>query len=377
MICNLYAPTLTLAPGRFLENVGALRSSYEHTIAATVGFESCTIQRIVTLEQAQAYTDLLLAPLIVYGPDADVCWEGFLNSVEIRDGERTRSVSLEALQNRIRVTYTTVLQTPGTTAAVSDADSIARYGTHDGVVTAGNSIAAEALATANQALNERSTPRAKPASSASFSASPSGSGVQLTLGFAGWYTTLGWVVLTRNDTADETTTTQVGTLIGTSAPGIGAINPFLDPSTANIASSGVTGTRKIEANTTYRAAIEARLGRGTSGNERLAWGVYEGRRLHVATWAGATPSAITYRLQRASGEILDSRNTVIAPWRVRPNAMVEELQFLDPTPAIGAEAASRYFAERVIYSDTGQSRTITFEPAASGSLDARLMRLAG
>jgi hypothetical protein len=375
MICNLYAPSLTTTPGRFLEDVGALRTSYEHSISATFGFEACTIRRVTTLEAALLYTDQLLAPLVVYGPDGDIAWEGFLNSVEISVGGKSRAVSLDGLQNRIRVRYQTVLGTPGVSSTVSDAISIARYGTRDGVVSVGTSTAAATTTLASVALAERDAPRAEPGSTASISTGGTGGPVDLTLGFVGWYGTLGWVVLERTDTSTEATSTQVGALIGSVSPGIGAINAFLSTSTANIAATGVSDTRKIEADTTYRAAIEQRLQKGNSSNQRLAWGVYEGRVFNVAQWAGATPSTITYRSRLSSAEITDLRGALIAPWRVRPNAMLEEPDFADPTPAIGADTASRFFVERVRYREDSSGRSITFEPTTYSGLDARIARI--
>ena len=197
----------------------------------------------------------------------------------------------------------------------------------------------------------------------------------LTLNFAGWYSTLDWVVLERTDTSTEATNTQVGTLIGTASPGIGATNPLISTSTANIVATGVSETRKISPDTTYRAAIERLLSLGNSSNQRLAWGIYENRVLTVAQWAGATPTTITYRLRLGSAEITDNRGAVIAPWRVRPNAMLEEPDFSDPTPLTGADTAARFFVERVTYSEDSGGRTIGFEPAAYTGLDARIARI--
>lgn len=375
MIAQLFAPSLTTTPGMQLDNLFRSATSYEHTISATFGFESATIERVTTLDAAMTFTDLLLAPLIVYGPDASTIWEGYLNSVTIDAGGRARSVSLDEIQNRIRVRYQTVLGTPGVSATVSDTASIARYGTRDGVVSVGTSTAAATTTLASVALAERATPRAEPTSSASFATSAPVTPVSLTLGFVGWYGTLDWVVLERTDTSTEATNTQVGALIGSVSPGIGAINAFLSTSTANIAATGISDTRKIEADTTYRSAIEQRLQKGNSSNQRLAWGVYENRVLTVAQWAGATPLTIAYRLRLGSSRILDSQGLIVAPWAVRPNTMLEESDFADPTPGTGADTASRFFVERVTYRRDASGESVSFEPAAYTGLDARIARI--
>jgi hypothetical protein len=376
MIAYLYQPTLTTTPGETVGNMLSVYESYEHTISATFGFETCSIERSTTIDAAMRYTDLLLAPLIVYGEDASVAWEGYLNTVTISAGERARSVSLDALQNRVRVRYQTVLGTPGVTAATSDAASIARYGTRDGVVSVGVTTAAVAATTAAAVLAERATPQAQPTSSARTTrGSVPVDTVRLRLEFVGWYNTLDWVVLERTDTSTEQTSNQIATLIGGSAPGIGAINPLISTSTARITSTGVSDTRQIAADTTYRSAIEQRLSKGNSSNQRLAWGVYEDRVLRVETWAGATPSTIAYQLRLRSSVIATPEGLIVPGYAVRPNAMIEETDFADPTPGIGADTASRFFVERVTYRRDAGGDTVTFEPASYSGLDARLARI--
>jgi hypothetical protein len=374
---TLYERTLTSSYGTFIDDIAPRLAGYEHTITATAGFESCTCRLIATLEEAQAWCERLLCGLIVYDSDARVVWEGFLNEVSYRIGGEQVSISLAPVANRVTVRYTLRgLGTPQVTSASSDTGSQAIYGVRDAVISVGttDSTAADALRAAY--LGARKLPR--PEQTSTISTGAAGGGVDLTLTFAGWYATLDWVVLARTDTTTEATTTQVGTLIGTASPGIGATNPLLSTSTARITASGVSSPRLIAADTTYRAAIEQRLSLGNSSSQRLAWGVYESRVFVVDAWAGATPTTITYRSSLESGLIETSAGALVPPWYVRPNAMIETQELLTVGPPSGAvELPGRRFIERVVCSVGADGLSLSLEPEASSGIDARIARLSG
>lgn len=356
-------------------DLGARLTRYEHSSVATCGFESATVTLITDVDEALALLDECGASTVITGPDATTVFEGVLVTVDVRIGQRSRSKSLEAVANRVRCRYTTVLGTPAVTTTASDATSVARYGTKDGVVTVNQTNSAAALVTRNRYLGQFAYPLAQPATTLATGDGGAG-GAEVVLTFAGWYETLGWVMLERADTASEATTTQVGTLIGSGAFGIAATNPFLSTSTANIATTGTTAPRTIAADTTFRQAIESRLVLGDTSDERFAWGVYEGRSLRVRQWAGANPSNIGYRLRLGAFEVRNGQGGLVAPWDVRPDAMAEDTDLLEAVVSGGAtDSGARFYIERVRFAMDGQSMTLTLEPAATTSLDARIARL--
>lgn len=374
---HLFGRSLTTTPGAFLDNVGPRLSAYEHTITATGGFESCALTfPAIDLEEALTWAERLLCPVRCYGPDADLIWDGFVAGVELRVGSRVRSYSLDAVQNRVRTRYTTALGTAGTTATASNTTSQALYGVRDGVVSVGALDLAGANALRDAWLARYALPRAIPQTSI---ATGAGSGVvDVVLTCAGWYTTLDWVLLERTDTATEAATAQVATLISGSSPGIGATNAFLATSLATGSSTaGVVTTRKIEADTTYRAAIEQRLGLGDTGGQRFAWGVFDASRaLSVRTWAGATPTAITYRLRMGETAVQSGGGAGVDLWQVRPGAMVEDADFVAVGPPSGAvETPAAFYVERVAFRVDGSGMELVLEPEAMNSLDARVARV--
>src|SRR6266496_3250222 len=88
--------------------------SYTHTITATGGFESMQVSYTVPRDVAQDWlAHGLMRSCVVYGPDAEIVWEGYLTQVDATLGQEQRSVSLDGMGNRVRVKYTTVLGTPG------------------------------------------------------------------------------------------------------------------------------------------------------------------------------------------------------------------------------------------------------------------------
>jgi hypothetical protein len=222
---------------------------------------------------------------IVSSPDGEVVWEGYLNEVSAKIGQKTATLSLDAMANRVRCTYTTVLGTPGTSSSTSSAASQALYGIKDRVVALNDSNATAAGYRAAIVLADLAFPKSQQATQAATGAQGD---IQLTLSFVGWYTALDWLITSSGATSTAVTTTQVGTLLTNYA----GVNNFFPTSTYYFTASGISSPQFIAANSTYRQAIEERLKLGT-GTNPITWGMYEDRFLHVDPWAGATPTTIT------------------------------------------------------------------------------------
>lgn len=370
--------TLTASPGAaFPQDIAPRLTSYEHTITATGGFETCTLTfAALDLDEALAWADRLLCPVTVYGPDVDVLWDGYISAVELRVGTRVRSYALDAVANRVRARYTTALGTPGATAATSNTASVALYGVHDYILSLGTYDLAGAQGLRDSWLARYALPRAEPQTT--IRTGGDAGTVEVVVTCAGWYYTLDWVLLERTDTSTQATTAQVATLIGSASPGIGATNAFLSPTlAAGSSTAGVTVSRKVEADTTYRAAIEQRLGLGDTSGQRFAWGVFDtGRALLVRQWAGATPGTIGYRVRLADALVTTGEGGPVDLWAVRPDAMVEDQDFVSVGPPSGAvESPATFYLERVGFRAGMDGLELTLEPEASSGLDARVARV--
>jgi hypothetical protein len=342
--------------------------SYEHSISATFGFESMRVTLATDVDEAlEMLSSWLMASTVVAAPDGEIIWEGYLARIDAQFGQETRSVSLDQMANRVTVRYTTVLGTQASTGPLSDSTSIARYGTKDTVLSLPETTLTAAQNFRAAELARRKDPRMTPSTEIR---SGEAGVVQVTLVFAGWYDTLGWLLTSNTATSSAMTTTQVGNLLATAA----ATNPFIATTTADIEASNISDTQYIAPDTTIRDAIERLLRQGQSSGQRLAWGVYENRRFRVKTWAGANPTTITYRRQLGSTTLL-TRSEVL-PWLVRPDAMYEVADLLDNAP-VGTtpDAAGRCYIERVVFRVSGEGIGVQLEPQQSDALDARLARL--
>jgi hypothetical protein len=364
------APTNTavlLPPGELI--------SYSDSVSDAFGFESMQATFVTTLEDAQAwFASGLMNSIVVSGPDAGVIWEGFVSGIELRIGGESRSVSLDTMANRIKCRYTTTTDTPGTTAAVSDTTSQGMYGIKDLVTTLPKTDAAAALDLATRLLALYKQPR--PSGSISV-ATGGGADIQLTITGAGWYETLGWVVTSRTSTTSTSTTTQVGALLGTSSPGIGATNAFLSTEDDFIVSSGKSTTEYIEPDTPYREKIEALLNQGNSSGYSLAWGVYEGRIFMVEVAADSAPGTIHYRRSVGESFVRDTWLNPVAWWDVRPNRMYEVRELLDTNPAVIApDAAGRSYIARVSRSVGAGQISLSLEGRTGESIDRIVARWA-
>jgi hypothetical protein len=343
---------------------------YTHSISRRGGFEAATVEFACDLDDALVWLDQLMAAAVMYGPWAETVWEGVLTGVTVRAGDETIDLSMESLASAVRVRFSGS-GVEGRTEFATSAASIARYGrkeyVHSGSDT--NIVGAEARRAA--ILAERATPKARRASTIRTGSIREAVGV--TLSFTGWYYLLDWLFTESTTAGTAVTTTQVLSLL----TAYNAVNNFFDlTDTTQIAASGQSDLQAIEEDTTYRQAIEDRLSTGTSGQQQQAWGVYEGRRFRVGTWAGATPSAITYQRWLGDGRLFTAAGGEVDPWNARPDAMYQVVDLLDVAPeATAQDARARYYVERVSCQVEAGSWSVTLEPSHLTNLDAMLARV--
>ena len=343
--------------------------SYEQTLAAMFGFESLRLELVGDLDSALTWLDNLMIGVQVTSPDAIVIWEGYLHTVELTIGQEQASVSMDSLANRVTCRYTTYLGTPGTSGQISSTGSQSLYGVKDLILSIGTTDSTAATAAATRKLADVAYPRA----TASSTVATGGAGnVQVALTFAGWYQTLDFVVTSSTTTTTADTGTQIGSLLST----LSSTNAFVSTSTANISTTSVSVSQAIPTDTTYRARIEQLIGLGNSSNVRLVGGVYESRVFFLSSWAGATPTVITY--QRFAGEsfVRDMAFGVVPWWEVLPNKMYQRNDLLDVAPvSTQADTAGRFAIERVTCRIDSGGVSLSLEAADLTSADAMISRL--
>jgi hypothetical protein len=366
----IYAPGANGVPGTSVIPLSFQPTRYTHSIAAVGGFESASLDFAADLETALYWLKNLMASAVMCGPDAETVWEGFLSGVSVSLGQEQIDLSLDDLANAVKVRYQSDIGVNTTTAFTTDTASIATYGRRELVYSGSGMTSTGATALRDALLASRKNPLARRTSEVRTGGGLEEIGVTLT--FTGWYYALDWLVTSSTTTSTTSTTGYVTTLL----TNYNSINNFFSTSAANITASGVSETQYIDADTTYRAAIEKLLNLGTSSGQRQAWGIYEGRAMTIKPWAGASPTTITYQRSLADGRVFNSAGGVVEPWNVRPDAMYQVIELLDPAPVASAQDdAARYYVERVTCTVDSGGASVRLEPARSSGVDVLLARL--
>jgi hypothetical protein len=352
-----------------ITDLGWRADSYTHTISDRFGFESCRVAFRGTADEAVDWLQNgLMRSLIVSGPDAEIVWEGFLETITVTLGQKKASLSLKPMANFVKILWTSIQGLPGdTTITATTASTLSQslYGRKDYLGTLPKVFVGAVNAAGAKALNALSLPR----STESTTASTGDLGdITIELTFAGWYATLDWNLASNSSGSTTITNTQ---LTATWLPSFASVNAFLSTDYSGITFVGPTLPEYVAHYSTYKQVIEKLLSAGDSSNNTLAYGVYENRTFRAVTSAAATPTVITYQEDAGSGQVLDAIGNVVAPWNVRPNAMSEVVQLLDSGPPSGAiDAAGRKYVARVTCSITRDSIGCTLEPSGASSLDA-------
>lgn len=344
---------------------------YQHRIAARGGFESMTTGYRCSLAEAKRalFGDWLGRSTIVKGPAMQTIWEGQLCEITATLGQRSRSISLDTVANRVRVRYSLPNGGADVTTILDDLPSQAIYGVKDAVIALGSTAAAAAANAAGRYLAQWAYPVQRPSTQI---ATGGGGDIRLDFLFRGWYFTLDWVLHENSSEVSTTTNTQITTLIG--GGGIGGMNAFIDPSGSLVDIPGVSDTEFTAPDTPYMEKIESLVEQG-DGSERWVLMCLEDRKLTFRKWAGATPGTIHYVADLGGHQVYTPQGALVPPWDVRPDRMYQEIGLLDATPVATADDATRQYVERVVCSIDAGGAGVTIEPAATDSLDVLLSAL--
>lgn len=190
-----FTPKLDIPPGQYMVN--------SYGFAATGGPKAASISVNDTRQTLWRLIDFLRCPVEIRDEAQRPVWWGFVSEVRVRYGQVEVGASLEDMANKITVQYakaapvTNPTGTRQTTTPVTDAASIAEYGTKELRISLSNASQAQAEALALNVLAQRSQPITDVIDSG---ANVEGS-FSATLVCAGWWETLRWQ--TYLNTANE------------------------------------------------------------------------------------------------------------------------------------------------------------------------------
>ena len=344
--------------------------SYEHTIVNEGGFESLQVSfRVATRAAAQAYLDRLMCGVIATSPRGRTVWEGFVQEVTAEIDGTTTTISLADMANQIVVRYKDTAGAQAAASPVTDAASIARYGTKTRLINFATTTPTAATNRAGVVLKQIGNPRSKQKRSAG-SGNPS-TGYKVTLVCRGWWDTLAWLLVASVSTSTTVTSAQALALI----IAYNATNNFFSADATNVVATGVSDTETIEDDTTYQDAIATKLASGDNSLQRVVFGCYEGRRITIRPWAYATPTSYTYVQRGGDPTVRDAYGSIVPIWDVRPDAIVLLPDHTLPASTSTAlDRANRMYLRRVRVRLGRTEQSIELEPDDADSIEELLTR---
>lgn len=295
-----------------IDNLTAAVTDYSHEISAFGGYWSARIRldgRQVDLEDW--YERGLDRRIVAYSPDGLVVWEGFVNSVRLTLGglQKTIGPVLE-IANNVRLIYsfiTTGGQDIGlrlTTADADDADSQARYGILEKVLSTGGVTSTNADQLRDMYLLER----ARPQRSDDFTIGGGGTGVELDC--AGYVRRLETYAYDDSALGVSAIETKIATVLDDDP------NNILGSSNALLEASGLNVLSFDDDNRVAMNVIKELVQLGNSSADRMLFGVYANRQSRYQAVVQQTDYAQS--LGDTGQRIYTELGALIEPWYVLP-----------------------------------------------------------
>lgn len=231
-------------------------------------------------------------------------WWGYLDTVTINLPGLSVGLSLQNMYNVVRVTYSYVpdgVATVGTrkdTATVTDADSVAQYGTRALYASIDGASDAQAEQTRDTLLALYRHPVAD------IRTGGTGEAVTVTLECRGWWDTLGWLYYANTGTASTVTTAQIAAIL----TDYNGTNGWLSGSDI-LDASGVSSSQYRAGDMTHLEEIRALLRTGTTNDVELQATITPDLALRVEEQPSSTD--VRYYLRR-DGALLDRHGTPLA-----------------------------------------------------------------
>jgi hypothetical protein len=294
-------------------------TTYQHSITAQGGCESCTIDFDAPINKASDYTGYVLRHVVAYDQYGVAIWRGFINRVVIDYGSTVTSVGVESLASNY------VLYSNNTfRATLSDSLVAQAYAEKTRVVRANLNAVSATFAT--QILTQELTLHGAPSVETRTTAETrTRQQCKVRFECLGWYSIAQWKTIgatalagTGNDTATDIVT---------------YINAVLSPNAwfqvgAPLASTGVINstTNSWQAHTLYSQVLNDLFQAGTSTGQVLSYGV-DAQGIFEFQASQINTVNVHYTKSLASAAIF-SEGIEVPPTQIVPdkNLTIQELQ---------------------------------------------------
>jgi len=296
-------------------------STYQHSITARGGCESCTLTLDVSLTDAPQYLDTVLRHVRVVDQYAQQIWTGIISSVAVDYGSATTSVGIDNFASRYALFRS---DTSSPAATLFDSNVAQTYCDKYMPIQIKAYIGNAAMQTAylTTQLNLFGMPNVQTVANAQTRSSQQ---CRVTISAIGYYSTLAWVVTavqqnglnTNSDVFAVTMLTQA--LTNNNYFNIG--NMY---STTNV---NIGSGAYWNAYTTYQQIIDDIFNAGTDLGQVLAWGVQPYNNSFELRLSQINYKTIDYVKSLGSAKIFSAAGNEIPPTQVLPDKNLSIQEF--------------------------------------------------
>lgn len=297
-------------------------STYQHSITARGGCESCTLTLDVPLDRVSLYLDMILRHVRVIDQYAQQVWAGIISSITIDYGSATTSVGIDNFASRFALFRSNATSPSATLFDSNVAQTYCdKYMPVQIKALVGNAALQTAYLTTQ--LNMFGMPNVQTIANAQTRSSQQ---CRVTINAVGYYSTLAWVVITSQLNGDGTNSDAFAIARLTAA--LTNNNFFSIGSMYNTTNVAIGTGANWEAYTTYQQIIEDLFNAGTDTGLVLAWGIQPQNNAFELKLSKINYKTIDYVKSLGSAKIFSVSGNEIPPTQVLPdkNLSIQELK---------------------------------------------------
>lgn len=296
-------------------------TTYQHSITARGGCESCTLTLDVSLSDAPQYLDMVLRHIRVIDQYAQQIWTGIITSVTVDYGSATTSVGIDNFASRYAL-FASSTTTP--IATLFDANVAQtycdKYMPLQMKLGAANPTYRAAYLTTQ--LNMFGMPNVQTVANAQTRSSQQ---CRITINAVGYYSTLAWVTTTITQFGLNTNSDDF--VISMLQQALTNNNFFSIGSIYSTTAVGINTATSWTAYSTYQQIIEDALNAGTSIGEVLAWGVQPYNNSFEMKLSQINYKTVDYVKSLGSAKIYSISGNEIPPTQVLPDRNLSIQEF--------------------------------------------------
>jgi hypothetical protein len=296
-------------------------TTYQHSITARGGCESCTLTLDVSLTDAPQYLDMVLRHVRVIDQYAQQIWTGIISSVTVDYGSATTSVGIDNFASRYAL-FRSDTNTPSTTLFDSNVAQTYcdKYMPIQIKAYIGNAAMQTAYLTTQ--LNMFGMPNIQTTANAQTRSSQQ---CRITINAVGYYSALAWVVVQAQQNGLNTNSDAFAITMLQQA--LTNNNYFSIGSVYTTTNVNIGSGAYWNAYTTYQQIIDDIFNAGTDVGQVLAWGVQPYNNAFEMKLSQINYKTIDYIKSLGSAKIFGAAGNEIPPTQVLPDRNLSIQEF--------------------------------------------------